>query len=78
MSSSLPVRTSKFQPAVEQRSTEGCWNPPKRHNPRPKREKKSQQDDRRGAITIKSNSILEFPLWLAIVTISYFLSGYGL
>ena len=53
-------------------------NPPKRHNPRPKTEKKSQQDDRRGAIMIKSNSILEFPLWLAIVTISYFLSGYGL
>ena len=58
MCSSLPVRTSEFQPAVEQPSMEGCWNPPKRHNPHPKTEKKSQQDDRRGAIMIKSKSRL--------------------
>ena len=57
MSSSPPVRAPKLQLAVEQPLMGGCWNTPKKDSPCPKTKKKLQQDDRRGPITVKSNSI---------------------
>ena len=51
--SSPPARAPKSQLAVEQPSTEGHWNPPKKDTPGPKRKKK--RDGRRGTITTKSN-----------------------
>ena len=57
MSSSPPVRAPKLQLAVEQPLMGGCWNTPKKDSPCPKTKKKLQQDDRRGTITVKSNSI---------------------
>ena len=57
MCSSYSSRTPKLQLAVEQPSTGGCWNPPKKDSPREK-VKKLQQDGRRHTITIKSNPIL--------------------
>ena len=44
----LFARAPKSQLAVEQPSTEGCWNPPKRDTPRLKRKKKPQREGRRG------------------------------
>ena len=45
--SSLPVRAPKSQLAVEQPSTGGCWNLPKKGTPCPKTKKNLQQDGRR-------------------------------
>ena len=53
MCSSFHIRAPKSQLAVEQPSTEGHWNPPKKDTPGPKRKKK--RDGRRGTITTKSN-----------------------
>jgi len=50
------AREPKSQLVVEQPSTGGCWNLPKKDIPCPKT-KKSQQDGRRATITIKSNLI---------------------
>ena len=58
MGSSLPMRSSKLQLAVEQPSTRGCCNPSKKDALCPKTKKKPQQDGRRGVVTIKSNPIL--------------------
>ena len=58
MHSSPPMRAPKLQLAIEQPSTGGCWNPPKKDNLSPKTKKKLQLDSRRGAITIKTNPIL--------------------
>jgi len=44
-----PVGTPKLQLAVEQPSTEGCWNTPIKDSPHPKTKKKLQQDGRRAA-----------------------------
>ena len=57
MHSSPPVRAPKLQLAIEQLSTGGCWNPPKKDSLSPKTKKKPQQDGRKGAITITSNPI---------------------
>ena len=57
MCSSPPGRASKSKLAVEQPSTEGHWNLPKKDTPCPKTKKKLQQDGWRGTITIKSNPI---------------------
>ena len=57
MHSSSPARTPKFQPAVEQPSTGGYWNPPRKDTPCPKTKEKRQQNGRRGAIMIKPNPI---------------------
>ena len=48
MRSSPPARSPKFQLAVEQPSTGGCWNPPKKDIPCPKTKKLPQQDGRWG------------------------------
>ena len=56
--SSPPARTPKLQLAVEQPSTGGCWNLPKKDTSCPKTKKKPQKGSRRGTITIKSNPIL--------------------
>ena len=55
--SSPPVRTPKSQLAVEQPSTGGRRNPPKRDILCPKTNENPQRDGRRGAIMLKSNSI---------------------
>ena len=52
-----PVRAPKSQLAIEQPSTEGCWNLPKKYTPHPKTKIKPQWDSRRCANTIKSNPI---------------------
>ena len=57
MHSSPPVRAPKSQLTVDQPSTGGHWNPPKKDTPRPEIRKKLQQDSRRGTITIKSNPL---------------------
>ena len=57
MHSSPPERAPKSQLAVEQPSTGGCWNLPKKDSPCPKTKKNLQGDGRRGTITIKSNPI---------------------
>ena len=65
-----PVRAPKLQLAVEQPSTGGCRNPPKKDTPCPKTKKKLQQDGRRGAIMIISNPIplREWPTdWRTII-----------
>jgi len=53
---SSPVRTPKLQLAVEQPSTGGHWNPPKKDTPHPKTQEKLQQDCRMGTIMIKIKS----------------------
>ena len=53
----VPERAPKSQLAVEQPWTGGCWNPPKKDAPHSKTKEKLPQDQRRGAITIKSNHI---------------------
>ena len=53
----ISLGTPKLQLAVEQPSTEGCWNTPIKDAPYPKTKKKLQQDGRRAAITVKSNPI---------------------
>ena len=51
------ARGLKSQLPVEQPSTGGCWNLPKKKNaPCPKTKKQQQWDGRRGTILIKSNS----------------------
>ena len=62
MHSSPPMRAPKLQLAVEQPSTRGHWNPPKKDTPHPVAKKKPQWDGRRGVITIKLNTIL--PGWV--------------
>ena len=60
MCSSPPVRAPKSQLAVEQPSTTGCWNLPKKKKkdtPHPKTKMKLQKEGRRGTITIKLNPI---------------------
>ena len=58
MHSSPPVRAPKLQLVIEQPSTGGCWNSPKKKkNASHPKTKKSQWDCRRGVITIKSNPI---------------------
>ena len=59
MCSSPPARAPKVQLAVEQPSTGGCWNLPKKDTSRPQTKKKPQKGSRRGTITIKSNPILD-------------------
>ena len=54
---SIPESAPKSQLAVEQPSTGGCWNPPKKDAPCSKTKEKLPQDHRRGATTIKSNPI---------------------
>ena len=46
---------SKSQLPVEQPSTGGCWNPPKKDTWHLKTKQKPQWDVRRGAIMVKSN-----------------------
>ena len=54
---SSPVRTPKSQLVVEQLSTGGLWNPPKKDTPHIRTKEKLQPDGRRGAITIKPDPI---------------------
>ena len=44
--------TPKLKLAVEQPSTEGCWNTSVKDSLNPKTKKKLQQDGRRAAITV--------------------------
>ena len=55
MCSSPPKRVPKLQLDVEQPSTVGPWNLPKKYTPHPKTKEKLQQDSRKGTITVKSN-----------------------
>ena len=55
MRSSPPGKTPKSQLAIEKSRTGRHWNLQKKDNPRPKTNKKQQQDGRRGTVTIKSN-----------------------
>ena len=57
MHSSPPVIAPKLQLAVQQPSTEGCYNPPEKFTLPSKKITKPQQDGRRGTIMIRSNSI---------------------
>jgi len=47
MCSSSSSRVPKLQLAVEQPSTGGCWNPPKKDTPSSTTKKKPQQDGSR-------------------------------
>ena len=51
------ISSSKKTKAVEQPLTGGCWNTPKKDTPHPKTKRKLERDSRRGAMTIKSNTI---------------------
>ena len=53
MCSSPPARAPESQLAVEQPSTGGCQNLPKKDTSRPKTKKKPQRDARKGTIMIK-------------------------
>ena len=55
MRSSPPGKAPKSQLAIEKSRTGRHWNLQKKDNPRPKTNKKQQQDGRRGTVTIKSN-----------------------
>ena len=55
MHSPPSVRAPKSQLTVEQPSTGGYWNLPKKDASCPKTKKKPQQDGRRGTIMLKSN-----------------------
>ena len=57
MHSPPPARAPKSQLAVEQPSTGGLWNLPRKDTLHQKTKKKPQQDCRRRAIMIKSNPI---------------------
>ena len=50
---SIPESAPKSQLAVEQPSTGGCWNPPKKDTPHSKKKEKLQQNGRTGTITTK-------------------------
>ena len=52
-----PVRTPKLQLTAEQPLTGECWISPKKDMPRPRANKKPQQDGRRGEMTLESNLI---------------------
>ena len=51
------ARAPKLHLAVEQPSTGGHWNPPKKKIIHIQRKKKPQRDGRRGTFTVKSNPI---------------------